>query len=78
MIGSEWLERPDLQSVHIDERGRSLTAAFTSQASQDEAVEFFVVFSGVADLVVREDFTASFTCEDETVEEVRTFRPGPL
>lgn len=59
-VDAEWfsgLSRADLQSLHIDERGRSLTAAFTAVVSPDDtahdAMEFFVVFSGVADLVIR-------------------------
>ena len=62
-VDPEWfsgLAGADLQSLHIDERGRSLTAAFTaatsSEAAADEghdAVEFFVVFSKTADLVIR-------------------------
>jgi hypothetical protein len=50
-----------MQSLHIDERGRSLTAAFTAGVSPDDVaadeghdgVEFFVVFSTIADLVIR-------------------------
>lgn len=59
----EWfsgLAGADLQSLHIDERGRSLTAAFTAATSSEaaadaghDAVEFFVVFSKTADLVIR-------------------------
>jgi len=63
-VDPEWfsgLARADLQSLHVDERGRSLTAAFTTAASPDDvgadtvhdAVEFFVVFSEVTDLVIR-------------------------
>jgi hypothetical protein len=114
-VDPEWfagLARADLQSLHIDERGRSLTAAFVAVASPDDAaadavhdaVEFFVVFSEVADLAIRGwsheaahsysleagqggrrsvtieggGSVVTFTCEDSAIEQVRTFRSGPL
>lgn len=63
-VDPEWfsgLAGAELQSLHIDERGRSLTAAFTAATSPDDgaadeghdAVEFFVVFSKTADLLIR-------------------------
>lgn len=63
-VDPEWfsgLAGADLQSVHIDERGQSLTAAFTAATAPDTAgvdeghdgVEFFVVFSKTAGLVIR-------------------------
>jgi hypothetical protein len=114
-VDPEWfsgLARADLQSLQIDERGRSLTATFTTAASpQDavtatvhDAVEFFVVFSEVAELAIRGwsheaahtysmgaaaggrrtvtieggGTVVTFSCEDLTVEQVRTFRSGPV
>jgi hypothetical protein len=71
MNGSDWLARADLQSLHVDERGRTLTAAFATVASPDDAAadsvhdaeEFFVVFSEVADLVIRGwSHEAAHTC----------------
>lgn len=77
-VDPEWfsgLAGADLQSLHIDERGRSLTTAFTAVTSPDDgaaeeghnAVEFFVVFSKTADLVIRgwsHEATHSYVLDD--------------